>query len=244
VDLPICGRLFTWFRGDGYTMSRLDRYLLLVNWCSTWPNCIQVANQRGFSDHVPLVLTVDDANWGPRPLRMLKCWADFPGYAQFVRDTWRSIDINGWGGFVLKEKMKLIKGSLKEWHQRHSQNLGGKCKQVKERMSLLDTKGETSVLLEEEVHELHDLSVTLHSMSRIQTSVCWQQTRLKWLQEGDTNTKFFNGVMFARRRHNSIQVLQVNSVCVEGVQNVREAVFNHFSSHYKASNFERSRVED
>jgi hypothetical protein len=45
-------------------------------------------------------------------------------------------------------------------------------------MSLLDTKGETSVLLEEEVPELRDLSVSLHSMSRIQTSVCWQQARL------------------------------------------------------------------
>lgn len=25
VDSPICGRLFTWYRGDGYSMSRLDR---------------------------------------------------------------------------------------------------------------------------------------------------------------------------------------------------------------------------
>lgn len=25
VDSPICGRLFTWYHGDGYSMSRLDR---------------------------------------------------------------------------------------------------------------------------------------------------------------------------------------------------------------------------
>jgi len=60
-------------------MSRLDRYLLSANWCSVWPNCIHVAFQRGLSDHVHVVLRVDDKNWGPRPLRMLKCWADFPG---------------------------------------------------------------------------------------------------------------------------------------------------------------------
>jgi hypothetical protein len=113
-------------------MSRLDRFLLSVNWCSVWPNSVQVANQRGLSDHVPLVLSVDDANWGPRPLRMLKCWADFPGYSQFVRDKWSSLHINGWGGFVLKENLKLIKGSLKEWHQRHSQNLESKCFVVKD----------------------------------------------------------------------------------------------------------------
>lgn len=110
-------------------------------------------------------------------------------------------------------------------------------------MAHLDNKGETSVISEHEVLELRDLSVSLHSMSRIHTSVCWQQARLKWLQEGDANTKFFNGVMSARRRHNYIQLLQVNDVRVGGVQDVREAVFNQFSSHYKASNLERPGVE-
>jgi len=28
IDLPICGRLFTWYRGDGISMSRLDQFLL------------------------------------------------------------------------------------------------------------------------------------------------------------------------------------------------------------------------
>jgi exonuclease III len=28
IDLPLCGRKFTWYRGDGLAMSRLDRFLL------------------------------------------------------------------------------------------------------------------------------------------------------------------------------------------------------------------------
>ncbi|GAU25950.1 hypothetical protein TSUD_16880 [Trifolium subterraneum] len=28
IDLPLCGRKFTWYRGDGRSMSRLDRFLL------------------------------------------------------------------------------------------------------------------------------------------------------------------------------------------------------------------------
>jgi len=31
LDLPIYGRLFTWYRGDGYSMSQLDRFLLSPN---------------------------------------------------------------------------------------------------------------------------------------------------------------------------------------------------------------------
>ena len=114
LDMPICGRLFTWYCSDGYSMSRLDRFLLSSNWCSVWPNSIQVDHQRGLFDHVSLVLFVDEENWGPRPLRMLKSWADFPGYTDFVRNRWGSFVLNGWGGNALKEKLKLIKGSLKE----------------------------------------------------------------------------------------------------------------------------------
>jgi len=107
-------------------MSRIDRFLLSEEWCSRWPNCLQVTFMRGLSDHCPLVLSVDEQNWGPRPMRMLKCWSDFPGYQQFVRSNLQSCRIDGWGGYVLKEKLKQIKIALKDWHLTHSHNLSGK----------------------------------------------------------------------------------------------------------------------
>jgi len=95
VDLPLRGRTFTWFRGDGRSMSHIDRILLSEKWCSTWPTCFQLAVSRGLSDHCPLVLAIDCQNWGPKPVKMLKCWADFPGFDSFVRDTWSSLQISG-----------------------------------------------------------------------------------------------------------------------------------------------------
>lgn len=135
---------------------------------------------------------------------MLKCWANIPGYETFVREQWSLFDVNGWGGFVLQQNLKMIKGSLKEWHQQHAQNLSGKVQTTKDRMLVLDTKGETSNLEEAEAEELHDLSESLHSLSRVQASMSWQKARLNWLQEGDANTKFFHGVMSSRRRCNAI----------------------------------------
>lgn len=90
-----------------------------------------MAQQRGLSDHVPLVLYADDTNWGPRPLQLLKCWSEFDGYADFVREKLHSFVMEGWGGHVLKMKFKMIKDSLKEWHYKHSKNIAGK---------LVDTK--------------------------------------------------------------------------------------------------------
>jgi len=159
-------------------MSRIDRFLLSEDWCFGWPNCVQTTLLRGLSDHCPLVLSVDEANWGPRPTRMLKCWQDVPGYKQFVSDKWKTLQVDGWGGFVLREKLKMIKVALKEWHAAHSKNLSGRIKSLKERQAELDGKGEVEALSALEIEELHTVSSNIHSLARVNTSIVWQQS---WL---------------------------------------------------------------
>jgi len=80
VDLPLCGRKFTWYKGDGLSMGQIDRFLLSEDWCFAWPNYLQMAQLRGLSDHFPLLFSVDEENWGYHSLRMLKCWQDIPVY--------------------------------------------------------------------------------------------------------------------------------------------------------------------
>jgi len=54
----------------------------------------------------------------------------------------------------LKEKFKLIKLALKDWHLSHSQNLPAKKISLKDRNSTIDLKGGISDLLDVEVEEL------------------------------------------------------------------------------------------
>ena len=80
--------------------------------------------------------------------------------------------MEGWGGYVLKEKFKLIKRALKEWHISHSQNLSAQIASLKDRLAELDSKGEVDELLEVERGELYDVSANIHSLSRLNTSIC------------------------------------------------------------------------
>jgi len=132
-----------------------------------------VAHLRGLSDHCLILLSVDDQNWGPRPHRLLKCWQDMPGYNNFVREKWSSIQVQGWDGYVLKEKLKLIKVALKEWHDSHTRNLQAKIVSLKIRQAALDSKEKEAALSEEELGELHGISTDNHSSSRLNTSICW-----------------------------------------------------------------------
>lgn len=62
--------------------------------------------------------------------------------------------MNGWGGYVLKEKFKLIKLVLKDRHQCHSNNLPARISNLKDRITSIEMKAESVVLLDEEIEEL------------------------------------------------------------------------------------------
>ncbi|PNY15039.1 cysteine-rich receptor-like protein kinase, partial [Trifolium pratense] len=203
-----------------------------------------VARVRGLSDHCPLILSANEEDWGPRPSRMLKCWKDVPGYNLFVREKWNSLQVDGWGGYVLKEKFKLIKTSLKEWHTTHTQNLPSRIETLKVKLSALDEKGEENDLSEEELVEFHGISSDIHSLSRLHASISWQQSRSQWLKDDDANSRYFHSILAGRRRRNVMTVIQVDGVTLEGVAPIKQAVFSHFESHFKASNVERPRVDD
>jgi len=63
------------------------------------------------------------------------------------------------------------------------------------------------------------------------------------LREGYANSKFFHGIMSSRKRRNAIQFFMVNEVLVEGEENVRAAVFDHFSTHFQNRRVNRPSME-
>ncbi|XP_057451987.1 uncharacterized protein LOC130743775 [Lotus japonicus] len=116
LDLPLAGRKFTWRRPNNQAHSRIDRFLVSKEWCDAWPNCSQLVLNRDISDHSPLLLRQSFQDWGPKPFRVLNCWLDDHRLRPFVEQTWAGLRVRGWGAFVLKEKVKGLKGSLKDWN--------------------------------------------------------------------------------------------------------------------------------
>src|SRR4051812_13932287 len=83
--------------------------------------------------------------------RLFKYWRDLEGYHKFVEETWKSLEVHGWGGYVLKEKLKLIKGHIKEWNRKHTKNLDGIIEEYKRKVNDLELKSEQSDLSKEEI---------------------------------------------------------------------------------------------
>ena len=108
-DVSWVGRKFTWFRPNGAARSKLDRFLVSPEWLAKWPGSIQHPLDRNFSDHYPVFLRSKFIDWGPKPFKILDCWFHDRSFKTIVQDCWASNQQWGWGGFVLKEKIKEVK---------------------------------------------------------------------------------------------------------------------------------------
>lgn len=239
IDLPLIGRKFTWYKPDGRAMSRLDRFLISEEWLNYWGNLSQWGLQRSVSDHCAVILKEKESNWGPKPFRMMRCWEEMVGYEDFVKKEWAGLKVSGWKGFVLKEKLKGIKVKLKGWHNDHFGNMGSRIQEEKEELHRLDMKGEVDGLNEEEVRRRRMCTIKLNRLSSLQCSLLWQKSRMKWLKEGDANSKFFHRCIQRRRKVNEILGLDFDGSFINGVEPLRREIRGYFENHFLNGDWER-----
>jgi hypothetical protein len=118
VDLPLLGRRFTRYHASGRAMSRIDRMFISEGWESRWGNVALWVLPRDVSDHCPLVLNYNQEDWGPKPFRFNNFWLEDKKFIDLVEASWGNFSVEGWMGFILKEKLKMLKTTLKDWHKK------------------------------------------------------------------------------------------------------------------------------
>jgi hypothetical protein len=215
IDVPVLGKKFTWFSADGKSMSRIDRFLLSDGFISMFGISGQWVGDRDISDHCPIWLIVSSDNWGPKPFRVINGWFDHPEFLPFIESCWKGYKIMGKKAFVLKEKFKLLKESLRKWN--------------KEVFGYLDLNIEKTV---KELNDLersmggdaNDVDVPLRAalnkdfwnQIHLKESLLKQKSRMKWVKEGDSNTKYFHESIKQRRGRNQLVALKVGDHLGEG----------------------------
>ncbi|CAL9031736.1 unnamed protein product [Prunus brigantina] len=153
-------------------------------------------------------------------------------------EKWRSLfaDANQWGNFVGSawEKSLALVQPLKHWNI----HVFGHLRQTKARL-LARLAGIQRSLSRGPNRFLSNLEVTLVEEFNLlleQEALFWQQkSRVKWLQEGDRNTKFFHLTTIIRRRRNKIERLKdENDVWVEESEAIKSVVVKYFSDLFKS----------
>lgn len=137
-EAPWVGKNFTWIRPNGVTRSKLDRFLLSPEWLAKWPGSTQHPLERNFSDHCPVVLRSKCVDWGPKLFRILDCWMLDKSFNKIVQECWLSHQQMGWGGIVLKEKLKRLKARLKTWNREQYGDTFKKYKKIEGELNQIE----------------------------------------------------------------------------------------------------------
>ncbi|KAK3189699.1 hypothetical protein Dsin_029260 [Dipteronia sinensis] len=154
---------------------------------------------------------------------------------------WVDCKVAGTSGFVLSSKVKASKLSIKRWLSVHNKSVSS-IKGVEEKLEEVERKTAIEGWMEglrcERICQLSD-----YWKSLLKEEQMWRQkARVKWLKEGDTNSKFFYSMANGRRRNNYIGDIFIDGVRCSNPQRIRERVVRFFKNHYKNVEWQRPKM--
>ncbi|GAU48536.1 hypothetical protein TSUD_282880 [Trifolium subterraneum] len=230
-DVPVAGKKFSWFSADGTSMSRLDRFLLSEKFIDSEKVTGQWIGSRDISDHCPIWLLCSNLNWGPKPFKVNNCWLEHPEFKPFVEKTWNKLNVEGKKAFVIKEKLKRLKEELRRWNRDVfgilDLNIENIVRELNEAEGLLAIDGANSVTC-----DVSAINKKFWDQLHFKESLIKQKSRLKWVREGDSNSRFFHASIKSRRRRNQLSILRRGEEWIQGVDNIKSEVKNYFVTNF------------
>jgi hypothetical protein len=94
--------------------------------------------------------------------------------------------------FRLQKKLKHIKEKLEKWNKEVFGNIDQAKKLIEERMERLQEQCIQEGYTEKRKKEENQLLQDLESRCKKEETLWRQKSRIRWLKEGERNTKFFH----------------------------------------------------
>lgn len=239
-DLPMIGQLFTWYKAGGGAKSRIDRILMSQEWLQLRPMSAQYTICREISDHYPIILKYNQQNWGPKPFKICNAWMLEPGFQRWAEEEYKKIQVQGWGAFVLREKLKQLKRKIKEWVIQNCGRLNMEEQEVVRKINVLDSKDDLGNLSLSEAQLREEEISRYWEIARKQEAALFYKSRFKWIKDGDENSRYFHSIINWRRKINSVRGMNINGLWVEDPTMVKEEIKRFFENRFKGESGEKS----
>lgn len=210
-EFNLGGRKFTYMcEDDGRKLSKLDRFLVCANFINFQPKSSVVALPREYSDHCPLILKQTDADFGPRPFRLFNSW--------LARENFHSIFLVAWNSFIgygtpdmyLKAKLSYVKNAIRSWRRVESQKESGMLITLKNQVDKIDMEAESRELTTTEIALRRESKQKILELERFAKIDLQQKAKIKWVTDGDENTRLFHGFLKSKNRKNRIHGLTID----------------------------------
>eukprot|EP00253_Pinus_taeda_P011982 PITA_11982 len=209
VDIQSINGVYTWNNrrgGKNQIASRLDRFLVseAIMKLDVFVEA-KILPYLG-SDHWPIRLEIDIKRiQGKRPFRLEAFWLRDPDFIKKVEEWWGNCTSKGRNRMhTFQLKLKSLKSQIKRWNKEVFGNILEDKQKLEKEMEDIQQKIILEGRIEESVNKEGIILGRLEER-RKQEEILWRQkSRIKWLKEGERNTKFFHQAMIKHRQGNRI----------------------------------------
>jgi hypothetical protein len=225
-EIALSGRQFTWASRRAIpTFEKLDRILASVDWELKFPLVsVRALTRTGSgSDHTPLLIDSGiKAHIGNHPRFSFELfWLSQEGFYDMVAAEWAATYAGNNPMERWQNKIRHLRRFLKGW----AKNMSGKYKLEKQRLTniidTLDIKAESSPLTLAERDALKDANERLARLRRDEETKWAQRAKVKHIQEGGNNTKYFHLIANGKNRKKRIFQLEQDEGTIVGDENLR-----------------------
>ncbi|XP_077248649.1 uncharacterized protein LOC143888187 [Tasmannia lanceolata] len=211
ADLRSIGHPLSWNNRatrTGRKFAILDRALINDIWLQNHPLAFAEYRAPGISDHSPIVVSLrEHSSLGPKPFRSMDMWlADSSLYSEVER-AW-SIKICSNPMYRLVQKLREVRRLLGIWNK----DIFGRVDIMLPlaRNHLMDMQNKLNLNTVDQAIRNEETTARAEflNVSRREGSMMRQKSRVDWLCEGDTNSKFFHVAVKTRYHRNQIIAME------------------------------------
>ncbi|XP_070010375.1 uncharacterized protein [Nicotiana sylvestris] len=201
VDLGLKGSKYTWTNNrrnkKGLILERLDKVFGNEEWIELFPKSSIIHLPRTHSDHNHILTELIPRNRSLHkfPFRLETFWCKHLEFQTIVKNNWNNSD-------YFKASLNLV-DKLKPWKDSTFENIMGRKRKLLARLQGIQSSNSyaTSSFLRK--LEL-DLQNEFNDIIKIEEDYWKLRSRIMWLNDGDSNTKFFHVSATNRKRRNKI----------------------------------------
>ncbi|XP_062103395.1 uncharacterized protein LOC133814454 [Humulus lupulus] len=232
-EFKCSGAHFTWSNkhevGDRI-YSKLDRVFINDYWLDIFPKSEACFKWDYISDHSYCVIKSQEFNKvGFKPFRYFNHWMSYRSYKETVLNSWFSSLDSGGGLSKIVQKLFRVKHVLKRFSREVVGDVVLDYKLAKEDFNIAQealASNPSDILLQLAVTQKQEnFSVMLNRYS----SFLKQQSKIKWVNFSDENSRYFHAIMRKRRLEN-----RITSFCVgDKIEDDYSTVVEHFLNHFR-----------